>query len=76
MQVDEGTVPEARGRSGGHRKPSKAASMSTAGPSSPAASWDSAPGEQPKMRTQYGSSQQQYPLDTVPSSAYGQVSTL
>ena len=75
MQVDEGTAPEARGRSGGHRKPSKAASMSTAGPSSPAASWDSA-GEQPKMRTQYGSSQQQYPLDSMPSSGYGQVSTL
>ena len=74
VQIEEVGVPEVRGRSGGRPKSIKAASLSTAGPSSPAASWDSGAGRtQPKKLPHYTSSQQQYALEPEPTTSYGQV---
>ena len=74
VQTEEVGVPEVRGRSGGRPRSIKAASLSTAGPSSPAASWDSGAGRtQPKKLPHYTSSQQQYALEPEPTTSYGQV---
>ena len=74
IQVEEVGAQEVRGRSGGRPRSTKAASLSTAGPSSPAASWDSGAGQtQPKKLPHYISSQQQYALEPEPATSYGQV---
>ncbi|KAL0055404.1 hypothetical protein WJX82_000047 [Trebouxia sp. C0006] len=72
-QVEEAGPQEVRVRSGGRPRSTKAASLSTAGPSSPAASWDSGAGRtQPKKLPHYASSQQQYALEHEPTTSYGQ----
>ncbi|KAA6421434.1 MAG: hypothetical protein FRX49_08711 [Trebouxia sp. A1-2] len=71
--VEEVGAQEVRGRSGGRPRSTKAASLSTAGPSSPAASWDSGVGRtQPKKLPHHVSSQQQYALEPEPTTSYGQ----
>lgn len=73
-QVEEGGGYEVKGRSGGRPRAVKAGSLSTAGPSSPAASWESGAAlPHPKRQSPFSSSQQQYSLDTDPAASYGQV---
>ena len=75
LQVEDGPKPATKARSGRRSKAHKAPPSDPAGPSSPAASWDSGGAPEPQMhpQAQYASSQQHYPLDTYPSTAYGQV---
>ena len=77
IQVEEGGGYEVKGRSGGRPRAAKAGSLSTAGPSSPAASWESGAAlPHPKRQSPFSSSQQQYSLEADPAASYGQVHAL
>ena len=72
-QVEEGTGQELKGRPGGRPRANRAAAAKGANPSSPTASWDSAPAQHSRMRSQYGASQVQYPVSQNASSSYDKV---
>ena len=72
-QVQESSGQELKGRTGGRPRASRAAVAKSAGPSSPTASWDSAPAQQSRTRSQYGASQAQYPVGQNASNSYDKV---